>query len=249
VATQPTLRARLAGGAPLVAVSFGDDDAEGDAARARALGVDLAELRIDWYRGTDPAAVRRTTAAFRAAGLATLATIRSRAEGGHWAGDERARGALFEAVLPEVDAVDVELSSAGIRPGVIAAARAADRPVIVSFHDFERTPDEAALRATVEAARAAGADVVKISTMAHGAADLRVLAGLLLRYDSMIVIGMGADGAGSRVLFPLLGSRVTYSSIGGRPAPGQLPFAETVRLLETFSPEYARARGAVEAIA
>ncbi|MEV8512809.1 type I 3-dehydroquinate dehydratase [Dactylosporangium sp. NPDC051484] len=244
MATLATLRERLAGGVPLVAVSFGDDDAEGDAARARALGVDLAELRIDWYGSTDPDYVLRAVAPFRAAGLPTLATIRSKAEGGHWPGDDARRLALFEAVLPEVDAVDVELSSAAILPGVVAAAHAADRLVIVSYHDFDATPDEAALRATVEAAVAAGADFVKISTMALGPGDLRVLAGLLVRYDSMIVIGMGAEGAGSRVFFPLLGSRITYSAIGGRPAPGQLPFAETVRLLETFSPGYAEHRRA-----
>jgi 3-dehydroquinate dehydratase-1 len=239
-----TLAERLSGGAPLVAVSFGDEDAAGHAARARALGVDLAELRIDWHGSVEPGAVLAAIAPFRAAGLPTLATIRSKAEGGFWPGGEAARLALFEAVVPEVDAVDIELSSAEIRPAVLAAARAAGRPVIVSYHDFDQTPDEASLRATVEAARDAGADVVKISTMAHGPADLKVLAGLLLRYDSMIVIAMGPEGAGSRVFFPLLGSRVTYSSIGGRPAPGQLPFAETVRLLESFSPQYAAARGA-----
>lgn len=237
-----TLRDRLAGEVPLVAVSFGDDDAEGDAARARELGVDLAELRIDWYGTSDPAHVLRMIAPFRAAGLATLATIRSKAEGGYWPGDDAERLRLFEAVLPAVDAVDVELSSAAILPAVVAAARAADRTVIVSHHDFAATPDEAALGAIVGAAVAAGADLVKISTMAHGPVDLRVLAGLLLRYDSMVVVGMGTEGAASRVFFPLLGSRITYSAIGGRPAPGQLPFAETVRLLETFSPRFAERR-------
>ncbi|WP_432987117.1 type I 3-dehydroquinate dehydratase [Dactylosporangium sp. CA-233914] len=243
MATEAMLRARLTGAAPLVAVSFGDDDAAGHAARARAAGVDLAELRIDWHRDTAPAAVLRAIAPFRAAGLPTLATIRSKAEGGYWQGDEATRLRLFEAVLPGVDAVDVELSASGILPDVISAARAAGKPVIVSYHDFERTPDEAALRATVEAARYAGADVVKISTMVHRTADLKVLAGLLLRYEPMIVIGMGPVGAGTRVFFPLLGSRVTYSAIGGRPAPGQLPFEETVRLLSQFSPEYAGERG------
>ncbi|MFI5907424.1 type I 3-dehydroquinate dehydratase [Dactylosporangium sp. NPDC051541] len=237
MATQ-TLRARLSGGAPLVAVSFGDEDAAGHAARARDLGVDLAELRIDWHRSVEPADVLAAIAPFRAAGLPTLATIRSKAEGGYWPGDDAARLRLFEAVVPAVDAVDVELSSDAVLPGVVAAARAADVPVIVSFHDFDETPDADVLRAKVASAQAAGADVVKISTMTHGSEDLRVLAGLLLQYPRMIVIGMGAEGAGSRVLFPLLGSRVTYSAIGGRPAPGQLPFEETKRLLTLFSPEY-----------
>ena len=239
-----TLRERLTGGAPLVAVSFGDDDPAADAARARELGVDLAELRIDWYGSVEPDHVRRAVEAFRAAGVATLATIRSKAEGGYWPLDDAARRRLFEAVLPSVDAVDVELSSAEILPGVIAAARAADRPVIVSYHDFDATPPEPALQATVDAALAAGADLVKLSTMAHGPADLRALAALLLRHDNLIAIGMGAQGAGTRVFFPLLGSRITYSALGGRPAPGQLPFAETVQLLTTFSPAYAAARAA-----
>ncbi|WP_433216819.1 type I 3-dehydroquinate dehydratase [Dactylosporangium sp. CS-047395] len=237
-----TLRERLAAGPPLVAVSFGDEDAAGHAARARALGVDLAELRIDWHRSADPADVLAAIAPFRAAGLPTLATIRAKAEGGYWSGDDTARLALFEAVLPEVDAVDVELSSAEILPGVVAAARAADRPVIVSYHDFEKTPNDDRLAATAEAARAAGADLVKISTMAHDPGDLKRLAGLLLRYDSMIVIAMGHEGAASRVFFPLLGSRITYSAMGGRPAPGQLPFEETARLLTAFSPTYAGKR-------
>ncbi|MGI5244520.1 type I 3-dehydroquinate dehydratase [Dactylosporangium sp. CA-139066] len=237
-----TLRERLTGGVPLVAVSFGDDDAEADAARAREAGVDLAELRIDWYRSIEPGDVLRAAAPFRAAGVPTLATIRSKAEGGYWPADDAARLRLFEAVLPVVDAVDVELSSAGILPAVVAAARSHDRPVIVSYHDFDATPPEPALQATVDAARAAGADLVKISTMAHGPADLRTLASLLVRNDDMIVIGMGPQGAGSRVFFPLLGSRITYSAIGGRPAPGQLPFDQTVYMLSAFSPAYAAAR-------
>jgi len=237
-----TLRERLTDGAPLVAVSYGDDDAAGDAARAAERGVDLAELRIDWHGSVEPADVLAAIAPFAAAGVATLATIRSKAEGGHWPADDATRLRLFEAVVPVADAVDVELSSAEIRPAVIAAARSCDKPVIVSYHDFDATPPEPALRSTVESALAAGADLVKISTMAHGPADLRTLAALLVRHDNLVVIGMGPQGAGSRVFFPLLGSRITYSAIGGRPAPGQLPFAETVRLLSTFSPAYAAAR-------
>src|SRR5262245_54442535 len=135
----PTLRERLAGEVPLVAVAFGDDDAERDAARARDLGVDVAELRIDWYRTFEPGYVLAQVERFR--GVPTLATIRSKAEGGYWPGGEPERLRLFEAVLPAVDAVDVELSAAEILPGVVAAARALDRLVVVSYHDFAATPE------------------------------------------------------------------------------------------------------------
>ena len=42
-----TLRERLAEEVPLVAVSFGDEDAGRDAARVRDQRVDVAELRVD----------------------------------------------------------------------------------------------------------------------------------------------------------------------------------------------------------
>ncbi|MET7396235.1 type I 3-dehydroquinate dehydratase [Dactylosporangium sp. NPDC005572] len=237
-----TLRERLADGVPLVAVSFGDDDAEGDAARVRDLGVDVAELRVDWYSSADPAHVVDRVRAFR--GVPTLATVRSKTEGGYWPGDEAERLRLYEALLPEVDAVDVELSATEVLPGVVAAARALGRLVVVSHHDFVATPSPERLAEIVDGALAAGADLVKISTMAHGPDDVRTLSALLLRYNSsrMIVIGMGGEGAASRVFFPLLGSRITYSAIGGHPAPGQLPFAETVALLERFSPAFAARR-------
>ncbi|GAA0722653.1 type I 3-dehydroquinate dehydratase [Dactylosporangium roseum] len=237
-----TLRERLADEVPLVAVSFGDDDAERDAARVGDLRVDVAELRVDWYSSVEPDHVLDRVRRFR--GLPTLATIRSKAEGGSWPGGEAERLRLFEAVLPEVDAVDVELSSEEILPGVVAAARRHDRLVVVSYHDFTGTPPAGRLTEIVEGAADAGADLVKISTMAHGPGDLLALAELLTRHSSrrLIVIGMGAEGAASRVFFPLLGSRITYSAIGGRSAPGQLPFDETVRLLETFSPRFAERR-------
>ncbi|MDG6104640.1 type I 3-dehydroquinate dehydratase [Dactylosporangium aurantiacum] len=237
-----TLRERLAEEVPLVAVSFGDEDAARDAALARDLRVDVAELRVDWYASTQPEHALEQVRPF--AGVPTLATIRSKDEGGYWAGDEPARLRLYEAVMPEVDAVDVELASAEIRPGVVAAARAHGTLVVLSHHDFAATPSAAALDSLVEEGFAAGADLVKISTMAHGPDDVRTLTELTLRHQhrGVIVIGMGAEGAASRVMLPVLGSRITYSAMGGRPAPGQLPFEETVRLLELFSPRFARRR-------
>jgi 3-dehydroquinate dehydratase-1 len=239
-----TLRERLAEGVPLVAVSLGDDDAQRDAARVRDLGVDVAELRVDWYSSFEPGYVRGQVAMFR--GLPTLATVRSKTDGGYWPGTEPERLRLYEALLPEVDAIDVELSAAEILPGVVDAAKAQDKLVVVSHHDFAGTPSADRLAGIAEGARAAGADLVKVSTMAHDAGDLRVLTAFTLQYQSMglIVIAMGAQGAASRVFFPLLGSRITYSALGDGElhAPGQLPFSETARLLGTFSPAFAERR-------
>ncbi|MEV4135362.1 type I 3-dehydroquinate dehydratase [Dactylosporangium sp. NPDC049742] len=239
-----TLRERLAEEVPLVAVSFGDEDAGRDAAQARDLRVDVAELRVDWYASTDPEHALCQVRPF--AGVPTLATIRSKDEGGYWAGDEPSRLRLYETLMPEVDAVDVELASTEIRAGVVAAARSHGTVVVLSHHDFTATPAAARLDELAEEGFAAGADLVKISTMAQGPDDLRTLTDFTLRHHhrGVIAIAMGPEGAASRLMLPVLGSRITYSSIGGRPAPGQLPFEETVRLLELFSPRFANRRAA-----
>src|SRR6202011_489331 len=108
------------------------------AGEAKSAGVDVAELRIDRFSRTDVDHVLSEIHAFRA--LPTLATVRSRHEGGQWSGTEEERLELFRAVAPFVNAVDIELSSREILQDVIAAARQHDVMVIASYHDFEHTP-------------------------------------------------------------------------------------------------------------
>lgn len=242
-----TMRALLGLDLPLIAVSFADDDSARAAAEARSLGVDVAELRIDRFSRTEVGHVLDQVRAFD--GLPVLATVRSAAEGGGWSGSEEARLELFREVAPLVDAVDVELSSREVVADVIAAAHAHDAVAIVSFHDFDRTPDIGELENTVRAAKDAGADIVKISTMANTGADVKKLASLLVNSGDdteMIVIAMGEIGTASRIFFPALGSRLTYTFIGHQPTSGQLDYAETSRLVRQFYPGYDR-RGAVDA--
>jgi 3-dehydroquinate dehydratase-1 len=173
------------------------------------------------------------------AAVPTLVTIRSAAEGGAWSGDERARAALFGAVVDLVDGVDVELSSTAILPGVIAAAHAAGRVVVVSHHDFDATPPVETLAEVAERAKAAGADYVKVAMMARDQRDVRTLADFTLRYAGLglIAVAMGPYGAASRVFFPSLGSRLTFAHLGRASAPGQLPVAELLPLLRRFCPD------------
>ncbi|QQQ75008.1 type I 3-dehydroquinate dehydratase [Saccharothrix sp. 6-C] len=226
-------------------MSFSDEDSERAAAEARSLGVDVAELRIDRFSLTGSGHVLDQVRAFD--GLPVLATVRSAAEGGGWRSGEAARLELFREVAPLVDAVDVELSSREILADVIAAAHAHDALAIVSHHNFDRTPGIDDLRAIARDAREAGADIVKISTMATDSADLKVLASLLVDSgddSEMIVIAMGEIGTASRIFFPALGSRLTYTFIGHQPTSGQLDFAETSRLVRKFHPGYDRHKGA-----
>ena len=80
--------------------------------------------------------------------------------------------------------------------------------------------------------------IVKIAMMVKGEDDLKNLASVLVRFPDVkkIIIGMGKDGVISRIVFPLLGSFLVYSSIGNKPAaPGQLSLSQLTRIYSNIN--------------
>jgi 3-dehydroquinate dehydratase-1 len=218
-----------------VAVPFADRATRAEVTALRAQGLDVAELRVDHFARFDAEHVLAQLDVF--AGVPLLATLRSAAEGGGWKGPEADRLALYCALLPRVGAIDVEIASE-IAGEVVAAARAAGVLAIASFHDFAKTPDDAALEAVVARGRALGADVVEVATAVATPADLRTLARVLVTTNDigMIAIGMGDRAVATRVLFSALGSLLTYAHAGDATAPGQIPLAEMTALLARLLP-------------
>jgi 3-dehydroquinate dehydratase-1 len=226
-------------GAPRVVLALRDAEDLTEVARFASRGVDVLEARIDQFTQTDAAYVQGYLARLRPFPL--LGTIRYAAEGGGWTASEAEREALFRAILPSVDAVDIELG-ASIRDAVIASAHAAGRLVLGSFHDFEGMPSRAVLDAKVAEGDAAGVDVVKIAVTCHDTVALQNLAEFTLahRHRPLVTIGMGAAGAASRIFFPALGSLLTYTFLGEPTAPGQLTCEETLHYLTAFYPSRMR---------
>jgi 3-dehydroquinate dehydratase-1 len=225
---------------PRVAVIFADGSTTGAIRRAQAAGMDLAELRIDLFRDTGTRHVLEEARKF--AQVPTIATIRCRAEGGEWKRSERARLALFRAVIPQVSAVDVELGSTEILAEVTAAAHRAGKLVVVSFHDFAGTPAYAVLVRKLREARGAGADLVKLATHAPDDRAVARLARVLVNQPKvpLVVLAMGVAGVKSRVLFPALGSLFTFAAWERKSAPGQLGLRDTLRFLRIFYPSARR---------
>ena len=224
---------------PCVAAPFDDRVTDEELGAAVTAGLDVAELRIDLFADATPDRVVATARRF--AHVPTVATIRSAAEGGNWSGDDAERLALFRAVAPFVDALDVEASSTAIADAVVAAAHAADALAIVSFHDFDALPPVAELAERAGHAKQLGADLVKLAVRVTAPDELRELAAFTLDHRDLglIVIGMGPEGVATRLFFPFLGSRLTFATAGRATAPGQPDLAETVRTLVRCSPAYA----------
>jgi 3-dehydroquinate dehydratase type I len=191
----------------------------------RALqSLDFAEIRLDRMR-IGPVGIKKIFSQ-------PARLIASCRPGGR--SEEKRLHLLLTAIQAGAAFVDVELETAArFRERVIRAARAVGCRVIVSSHNFERTPPRAELERTIALSLAAGADIVKVACLVRSRRDNARLLGLLDAGASLIVVGMGKKGRLTRLVAPLLGSAFTYASIGGgrETAEGQWEAASLERIL------------------
>ena len=206
---------------PLIAVPFAGAVSPSAIVLARKGGMDVAELRVDLFASVEKNSVLAEIRKFKK--IPTILTIRSKKEGGAWKSSEARRLELFKAALPSVSKVDIELSSRVILKDVIRETKRLKKEVIVSYHNFDKTPSLPFLEKILKEAKSAGADVVKIAAMAHSPKDVRRLAEFTYSHarQGLITLSMGKEGAFSRILFPSLGSRLTFAHTGRSTAPGQ----------------------------
>jgi 3-dehydroquinate dehydratase-1 len=206
-------------------------------AQAAGEGVDILEARVDRFSELDPESVADEVQALQRHQLPLIGTVRSAREGGAASMAERHRAQLYARIAPLVDAVDIDLSAA-ILQEVIRAARSSKKTLILSYHDFDRTPPEETLRGVVRKARALGADLIKIAAKARGERDVVRLLWFTLQHAArhLATIAMGSQGAISRLAFPLAGSLLTYTSVS--PAEGQVPAKRLIEDLRLYYPAY-----------
>jgi len=204
---------------------------------AQDIPCDLIEMRLDQLDARDGwlAGCR----SIEEAGVPVLLTIRSQAEGGKWSGTESERLKLYEEGLTQLAMVDVEFESEIARE-VAAASKRLSKACILSYHNFERTPEPVALKEIITEAQDL-ASIVKVSAMVRTAADIETLQSLLKEKwkAPLCVIAMGPLGTPTRVSFAAMGSCLTYGYLDRPSAPGQLSAAELVRQLQGAVPTYA----------
>lgn len=198
----------------------------------------IVEFRVDMME--EPVErILSVALASEKAGIPVLWTVRSKSEGGQWAGDEESRLEACLQALPVVSAVDVEMCSS-IFPEVVRRAKRARKTVVGSFHDFRETPPLAALLKLVELSRATGAHIAKISTQVRKPEEAIVLYELLraCRKGPLCVIGMGPWGAATRIGLPCAGSCLAYGYVDRSAAPGQFSCYELKRILSRWHPDF-----------
>jgi 3-dehydroquinate dehydratase/shikimate dehydrogenase len=152
-----------------------------------------------------------------------VATLRRHTEGGRWKGAEDERKMILrQAHVSGFDWVDLETDLAD------EIKRFRDIKRIVSYHNFEETPDD--LETIFEQMSKQDADVLKVVTMAkHPQDSMRVLN--LIKNSKRPVVGhcMGEMGVPSRILSLKYGAPFLYAAFNKERgiAPG-LPSMEEV---------------------
>lgn len=106
------------------------------------------------------------------------------------------------------------------------------KPLIASYHDFERTRPLPDLLDIVEQMAAHNPDIIKLATTVNYEIDVINLMQLQIRTaewrQRRIIIGMGEKGIATRVMAPLFEHALTFASLDSQSetAPGQLTIGQ-----------------------
>lgn len=204
---------------------------------AFGFGADYVEVRFDFV---SPDKLPEVMQAARRIKDRSVFTLRTKTQGGMFAGSESDRlHWLHKLAEEEPMLLDVELDTLQKNDDFADFLEGKRSPLLVSWHDFERTPPSDTISDVLSEMRTYS-NYVKIVTTAHSIDDsLR----LLELYETAmglfpIFFAMGDAGVLSRLLCTLIGNApFTYASLDKALAPGQLTVQQMKKLYDRISRE------------
>ena len=192
---------------------------------------DYAELRLDFLK---PNQIPFCLTLSKKYLNRCICTIRSTAEGGRFQGTEKERISILKLISEfEPYLLDVEYYTLRKNQGLQKYLKRTGTDIIVSWHDFIKTPSEKTLRAMLQR-MSKFSNNIKIITTAKTIGDtIRVLSlyKSQAKKINLISFAMGDYGRMSRILCIKLGSPYTYVSLGKPVAPGQFSLKEMKNIL------------------
>ena len=207
-------------------------------AQIKRHAVNCLEIRADLLPKLSPAILVKEITKRKPLKLPILLTVRNaRQEGADADFSDEKKWALINEALPLVDEIDIELSSALLKP-TVALAHRLKKKVIVSSHHFKSMPHQDMLDEIRRKAKAAGADSIKIAAMANTLTELQRLIKFTQEHqdENVVTMAMGKYGRLSRLTLPLFGSLGIYTFIGQPKAPGQIDIKTLTDHLRFYYP-------------
>ncbi|GKU83261.1 type I 3-dehydroquinate dehydratase [Niallia sp. NCCP-28] len=209
-----------------------------------SLPLDVIEWRVDFYEEVEnTASVMKTLQAIRSiiGNIPLIFTFRSAKEGGEKELPASEYFALNKAVCETnlADIIDVELfnEEEDIKE-IVEFAHANNVAVIISNHDFGKTPSKEEIISRLRKAQELGGDIPKIALMPNSAADvITVLDATNTMKEQyadrpIITMSMAGKGAVSRMAGEVFGSALTFAAAKKASAPGQIAVGELKRILD-----------------
>lgn len=238
---------RIGEGIPKICVPVVGRTREEILAAAEALAEvphDVVEWRADFFEDVFTfSRVEELLAGLRGAigDVPLLFTFRTKKEGGEREITPEDYAELNRRVCGThlADLVDAELFTGdALVEGMIREAHACGVKVIVSSHDFQKTPEKAELLRRLLRMQELGADLPKLAVMPRKTADVLTLLAatreMAEEHADRPIITMSMKGTGliSRLCGEVFGSAMTFGAAGQASAPGQMDAGALRTVLE-----------------
>lgn len=173
-----------------------------------------------------------------------IATIRTHNEGGQLTISDADYGKTYQAYLkqPFMDMLDVEMfRDQQIVKNTVQLAHDKKVLIVMSNHDFKKTPSEDEIIKRLLKQDELGADVLKIAVMPQNKQDVFTLMNATLKVSQLsnkplLTMSMGKLGTISRIATANMGGSFSFGMIGEASAPGQIDVTQLKQLLKTVQP-------------
>ena len=214
------------------------------AGQAKTLMPDLLEWRVDCFEQAEDrdACLESLKELKKAIGsIPLIFTCRSRLEGGHSKISEEKRLELISRALMtgDIDIADVEMSSGmDFVDSIKNITEQTRSKLILSYHNFDKTPPEEFIVDKLIQAEKMGADIAKVAVMPENNRDVLALMSATDRARTTLVrvpiitMSMGPLGAVTRLAGGQFGSDITFAAGAVSSAPGQLAIADVRMVMD-----------------
>ncbi len=134
--------------------------------------------------------------------------------------------------------VDIDFDVPEIwREKITKRAKEFNKKLILSYHNFNETPQTDKLDDIIGKMFHCGADLAKLACTANNNQDCARMMSLNKKHKDLIAFSMGGLGVLTRFAAPILGASFTYVSIPGKEtAPGQVDYDTVESFLNKYLP-------------
>ncbi|ENV54241.1 type I 3-dehydroquinate dehydratase [Acinetobacter baylyi] len=173
-----------------------------------------------------------------------LATIRTSNEGGKLKVTDQEYEKIYSEYLkkPFMQLLDIEMFRD--QAAVAKLTKLAHQKkvlVVMSNHDFDKTPSEQEIVSRLLKQDQMGADILKIAVMPKSKQDVFTLMNATLKVSEqstkpLLTMSMGRLGTISRIATANMGGSLSFGMIGEASAPGQIDVTALKQFLKTVQP-------------